>query len=186
MPTLIALALLLQSPTTETTERGVATEVSRGVCRVQLENGTHQTLDISHSPIGWHLDPSVTIPPWRLRVGMRMKVLRQVTRKDGEVAQVNFRPLLVCLGPLEKHAEDVERAIRDVGGRLDPELVGRENLATIEALGSASFLVRAATTDALRRQGIGALDVLLWAKASRDREVRTRAEMLLRPLGWEG
>jgi hypothetical protein len=63
--------------------------------------------------------------------------------------------------------------------------LGAEEVEVIEALGSRSHLVRNCVTEAMKARGISALRTLIWAKASRDEEIRTRAEGLLRELGWD-
>jgi hypothetical protein len=205
MPTLLALALVLQPA-----EYGVIEKVhSAGFVAVQFGDGTEQNLDLSQVPLRWHLDPRVTLPPWWLRVGARLRVERKVTRRGGSIAQINHVPLLVCLGPYQRRAEDEERYIRAIQARPDamptedqirrgerlrldkaPKgcdlALGPEDVAVIEALGSVSCMLRNATERAIRERGISQLRLLIWARHAKDEEIRTRAEMLLHELGWEG
>jgi hypothetical protein len=206
MPLLLALTLLLQAPSAE---HGVVASRRGDTVSVQLDDGTEQSFDFSQCPVRWHLDPRVTLPPWWLRVGARMKVERRVDRRNGSIATIDYSLTLVCLGPYQRRAEDEERWLRALQARPDAVptedqirrgerarldkaprgcdlALGPEEVEVIEALGSRSHLIRECVTKALRERGIASLRTLIWARHAEDCEIRTRAESLLRELGWEG
>jgi hypothetical protein len=203
---LLALTLLLQAPSAE---HGVVASRRGDIVSVQLDDGTEQSFDFSQCPVRWHLDPRVTLPPWWLRVGARMKVERRVERANGSIATIDYSVMIVSLGPYASRADDEERYIAAIqalpdavptedqvrrGERVRLEraprgcdlALGAEEVAVIEALGSRSHLIRECVTKALRERGIASLRTLIWARHARDEEIRTRATSLLRELGWEG
>jgi hypothetical protein len=116
---------------------------------------------------------------------MRVRIITEYGHSPDEHIgdRLIVRVEVLSLGPHALAAAVEDWVVEASGNRPDKALTPGE-LAIVAALGSASALVREATTEALRDRGIRALRPLIWARHSPDREVRTRAGLLLHRLGW--
>ena len=133
-------------------------------------------VSIAGAAIVWHLDPSVPLPASDLVPGVRVRL-------TGEDGQSVSRIEIVSLGPLALAAA-VEEFIAESCGR-DPHLgLTPGEVATIDALGSPSYLVRSSVSRALRERRGHSLGLLMRARRHRDPEVRARAEGVLVGMGW--
>lgn len=126
--------------------------------------------------IVWHLDKTTPLPLSSLQPGTRVRVAGTYYNAD--------RVEIVSLGPWALQAA-VEEWVVQASGNMPERALTPGQLATMEALGSTSHLVRESVTRALRERGFRDLRFLCWARHARDAEVRARAELLLGQLGWE-
>lgn len=121
--------------------------------------------------IFWHLEPSVPLPKEALTVGTRIRV-------SGERIEI------LGLGRYAMTVAQEEFVVEFTGNRPDKVLTSGQ-CKVLEAMGSDSYFVRDAVAKSLREAGVREIRLLVWAKASLDREIRYRGEMLLSRLGWE-
>lgn len=124
----------------------------------------------------WHLDERVALDRAELRPGACVRI-------TGPSYSVASRVAVMCLGPLALAAAVEEFVAESCGDRPWTGLTAGE-IATIDALGSPSWLVRESVTRSLRERGPAAMGLLFRARRSRDPEVRARAEAVLVRLGF--
>lgn len=136
----------------------------------------HQWVELHGAAITWHFDPKWVLKPSDLRWGTRVHVFGN----SWDVERVE----VMSLGPYEL-AASVEEFVVEASANRPDKALSRGQLATIAALGSESWFVRDAMSDAMGRAGIKMLRLLIWARHAPDPEIRKRAELLLARLGWE-
>lgn len=198
MPTLLlALALLAQDPADDapevvsapavpiTFEVYVVRPLTPGCAWLEVTDGGEGswfvTVESDRVPaaVVWHLDGATPLSLTTLQPGTRL-------RCTGPSSSRADRVEVVCLGPLAFGLAVEEFVAEASGRRLSAGLTATE-VATVEAMGSASFLVREAVSRELRDQGLRVLRLAVWgARCSPDAEVRARARGLLERLGWSG
>lgn len=146
----------------------------------------------------WRFDDKVDLPPEALRVGTRV-----------HISGPQHAPLIevLSLGPCEMAAAVEQWVVAATVDRPDARAsfgqvlsgerqpivnaapgtdlcLSAAQIATIEALGSRSWLVREAVTKELRSRNVSVFRLLIWASYAPDPEIRRRAIMLLNELGW--
>lgn len=126
----------------------------------------------------WHGDGKSPLPLTDLRPGVRVRLTG-----PSASSSVATRVEVVCLGPLAMAAAVEEFVAESCGDRPWLGLTAGE-VATIEALGSPSWLVRDAVSRSLLEKRGASLGLLMRARRHRDPEVRARAEAVLVRLGW--
>jgi hypothetical protein len=124
----------------------------------------------------WHYDHNVRMSLADLQPGTRVRLTGPSVYRAEQVE-------VIGLGPLAMAVAVEEWVIAQAGGRLAEGLSASE-MAVASALASPSWLVRESVTRTLREKGPRVLRLLCWLRASRDAEVRERAEALLARLGW--
>jgi len=129
--------------------------------------------------IAWHLDPRVELPASDLYPGVRVRLTRA-----GATSSTVTRVEVASLGPLSLAAAVEEFVAESCGARWWLGLTPGE-VATIDAMGSRSWLVRDSVSRSLFERRGRSLGVLMRARRHPDREVRARAEGVLRDLGWD-
>lgn len=144
---------------------------------IRIDDGEYpRWIGLKEAKISWHFDPAVKIPPCELRPGTRVRIVGGYWAAE--------RVEIVSLGAFAMTFVLEEWVIESSGNRPELAMTPGE-IATMEALGSRSFLVRDSVTKALRDRGVIVLRQLAWMRHHRDPEVRARAEGLLARLGWE-
>ena len=128
------------------------------------------------APIVWHLDDTVTMGREHLKPRTR---IRYTGPSDSQARRIE----VVTLGPLAMSAA-VEDWVAEVSRDKMDAAFRPGQVEAVRQLGSRSWFVREAVSRALREEGTAALRLLVWARRSRDREVRARAEGLLSSMGW--
>lgn len=178
---LVSLALVPAPDGEETYEAFVVRGPAPGSAWFEATDGGESTWFVTIEDEGrsaevvWHLDPRFGLPTTELRPGTRI-------RYAGPSATLARRIEVVVLGPLAMDAAVEDWVAESCGERPWTGLSAPE-VATLEALGSPSWLVRDAVSRSLRERGPAALRLLVRARRARDAEVRTRAEVLLGRLG---
>lgn len=158
-------------------------ELSRFVT-VFVSDSYAETHDLAGCVPVWHLDHGVRLSLADLTPGTRVRFATEAGRSnDGAYNRRLVQMEVVSLGPYALAAA-VEDWVAEASGDRPDKALSPGELATLGALGSASALVRDATTRALGDRGIRALRLLVWARRARDPEVHIRAELLLKKLGW--
>lgn len=124
----------------------------------------------------WHFDNRVVMAMADLRPGVTVRL-------TGPSAWTAEKVEVCTLGPLAMEAAVEEFVIDASEGKAETALTPGE-IATLEALGSRSWVVRSSVSKALAEKKGAALRLLCWGRHSRDPEVRERSMVLLRALGW--
>jgi hypothetical protein len=128
--------------------------------------------------IVWHMDTTRQLPSWFLQPWTRVHV------HGCNSSSVADLVIVLDLGRDYALKVAVEEWVCAKCGYDPTQVLTVGQCATIAALGSASWLVRDAVTEALRDRGVVEWRLLIWARHSPDPEIRARAELLLGRLGW--
>ena len=170
---------VVSTPAPPRLECGVILRPPSGLGWMEVDTGGESTTFITlaePTEIVWHLDRRVHLPASELRPGTRIRFVCPLSIAE--------RIEVVSLGPLAMSVA-VEEFVADTCGGRPWRGLSAPEVATIEALGSPSHLVRESVSRAVRERGPRALRVLCWARRHADPEVRARAETILHDLGWE-